>query len=80
MQIEPKIAGDETEPKRAGDEFLTIPGLLATLNKREKVATREFLYRAVQRGGTFLRTRLENGKFLSDCRGSRRLEAEMSEG
>lgn len=31
-------------------EFLTVPGFVSFMNRREQVVTREFTYRAIKRG------------------------------
>ena len=40
----------EQDIERDAADFLTIPGLLATLNRKEKVVSREFIYRSAKRG------------------------------
>ena len=39
----------ELQSESAPADFLTIPGLLAVINKNGKVLSREFAYRAVKR-------------------------------
>lgn len=41
---------EEEKVMNVQDDFLTIPGLLAVLNRNGKVASREFLYRMAKAG------------------------------